>query len=165
MSIFTPWWRRRQKPKPSKSLNLVHVLSRHHHPWPATLPFLILFWNARSLELNRSPTFPHEVSSQQRSFLSWQSLLYFCLWERLVGLWLWIFMRQSSLSISQRCWGGNSCLQLMVGIGMCTRSGFRPFVAKFSLTVFLTLLVVRLLTKSKMFIQHSSHWNDPRVQY
>lgn len=49
--------------------------------------------------MNRSPTFPHEVSSQQQSPLPRQSLLFFQLWESLVGLRLWIFMLERSLSI------------------------------------------------------------------
>ena len=73
----------RQKPEPGKSLNLVNFHSRHTPPHflitthgPPLSPSSFSFGNA-CREMNRSPTFPHEVSSQQRSSLPWQSLLFF----------------------------------------------------------------------------------------
>lgn len=70
--IFTLRCEPRQKHEPGKSLNLVNFHSRRIPvpPTPThTAPFpLIPFGNA-CRDLNRRPTFPHEVSSQQRSSL------------------------------------------------------------------------------------------------
>lgn len=65
LGLFTKRWRQIWK---FKSLNLVNFCSRRHHPPLFPLPLLILFRNLHR-ELNRRPTFPHEVSSQRRSSL------------------------------------------------------------------------------------------------
>lgn len=107
--------RPRQRLEPGKSLNLVNFHSRHPptHPWPTTLPLLILFGNA-CREMNRSPCIS-TWSEQPPAICSPRANFTFLPAVRKLGRTVVMNIHAGEVPVNQsrRAEGGGLCLILL----------------------------------------------------